>query len=60
MSKEESVGFSPEDLEYLQSCMKHSDEMMASVERIMEIIEELKQHPEAVQKALEEVLKNSG
>ena len=60
MSKKESVGFSPEDLEYLKSCMKQSDEMMASIERIMGIIEELKQHPEAVEKALEEVLRNSG
>jgi hypothetical protein len=40
--------------------MKQSDEMMASIERIMGIIEELKQHPEAVEKALEEVLRNNG
>ncbi len=60
MSKKESVGFSPEDLEYLKDCAEETKELWADIEKIMEMIEELKQHPDAVRKALEEVIKNNG
>ena len=58
---DEKIGFTEEELEYLRECATEPQERWDTVTRLLEFFEKtLKEEPEKVGEALEEILKRNG